>query len=393
MRWVPAGLAAVLLALPARSFPAPPAPMPQPVEELVGNLGHPAFGVREKAQRELWQRGEESIPALKKAAAGDDPEAARRARELIDKFAWGVRPDTPPAVLALIRRFRAGDPNPERADTVRKEAIDKLLKSGPVGVSVVRAILKKELPDEARAKLTASVTAQLRRDVPLLLVAGNRAAADELIGLHAAGTTPAGAADFAAYHVLRGDLPAVIAAQEAAIEAGHKTAGARLVLVHLYRAAGQWAKARAAAADLPARPDDTSYDEILLEDAGDWRALVTAAPGREMNHPDAVRLTLLRLAGRADQFNTLAKKVRADADELIAPTDVKDAAVALLANHRAAAATDLLLEKRSNLALLSEILIARMRYKEALDLIGGKKEAETITAASGWTSTCAAPAC
>ena len=59
-----------------------------------------------------------------------------------------------------------------------------------------------------------------------------------------------------------------------------------------------------------------------------------------------------------------------------------DAAVGLLANHRADAATDLLLEKKKNLALLSEILIARMRYKQAMDLIGtGKKEKETVTAA------------
>ena len=111
MRWVPAGLVAVLLAVPARSSPPADPPAAPTVERLVADLGHPAFGTREKAQRDLWQRGEAAIPALEKAATGDDPEAARRARELLDKFAWGVLPDTPPAVLKLIAKFRAGDPN------------------------------------------------------------------------------------------------------------------------------------------------------------------------------------------------------------------------------------------------------------------------------------------
>ncbi len=382
MRWVPAGLVIVLLAVPARSFqPADPPEVPT-VEGLVGDLGHPVFGVREKAQRDLWLRGEGAIPALEKAAQGDDPEAARRARELLDKFAWGVLPDTPPAVLKLIAKFRAGDPNPERADAVRKEAVAELLTKGRPGVSAVRAILKKDLPPESREKLTATVTALVRREVPLLLVAGKTADADELVSLHATGTTPDGVADFAAYHVLRGDLPAAIARAEALLKSGRKTDGAKLVLAHLYRAAGRWAKAREAAAGLPDAPEEATYKEILLEDEGNWAALADLAPGRELNHPDAVRLMLMRLAGRAEQFDAAAKKVRADADEFASETDIMGAAVALLANRRADAATDLLLEKKKKLALLSEILIARMRYKDALDLIGtGKKEKETVSAA------------
>ncbi len=382
MRWVPAGLVVVLLAVPARSFQPADPPAAPTVEGLVGDLGHPVFGVREKAQRDLWLRGEGAIPALEKAAKGDDPEAARRARELLDKFAWGVLPDTPPAVLKLIAKFRAGDPNPERADAVRKEAVAELLTKGRPGVSAVRAILKKDLPPESREKLTATVTALVRREVPLLLVAGKTEDADELVSLHATGTTPDGVADFAAYHVLRGDLPAAIARAEALLKSGRKTDGAKLVLAHLYRAAGQWAKAREAAAGLPDAPEEATYKEILLEDEGNWAALADLAPGRELNHPDAVRLMLTRLAGRAETFDAAAKKVRADADEFASETDIMDAAVALLANRRADAATGLLLEKKKKLALLSEILIARMRYKDALDLIGtGKKEKETISAA------------
>ncbi|QJW94468.1 hypothetical protein [Frigoriglobus tundricola] len=384
MRWVPAGLVAALLALPVNAAPTDPAPKgpARTIDELVADLAAPLFRVRESAQRDLWLRGDAAIPALERAASGDDPEAARRARELLDKFAWGVRPDTPADVLKLVRQFQAGDPNPGRADAARKEAVAELLKKGRPGASVVSAILRKDLPAESREKLAAAVTATVRRAVPLLLVAGKTEEANELVDLHATGTTPEGAADFAAYHALRGDLPAAIARAEALARTGRKGADAKLVLTYLYRAAGMWAKARAAAVDLSDLPEEATYREVLLEDEGNWAALADAAPGRELNHPEAVRLTLLRLAGRADTFAAAAKKLRADADELTADADLMDAAVALLANHRADAATDLLLEKKTHLGLLSEILIARMRYTAALDLIGtGKKEKETVSAA------------
>jgi tetratricopeptide (TPR) repeat protein len=382
MRFLPAGLLVVLLAVPPAVSADPPAAKEKPptVEELVADLGSPVFATREKAQRELWKRGEEAIPALEKVVKGEDPEAAGRAKELLDKFAWGILPDTPPAVLKLIRQYQAGDPNPERAEEVRKGAIGSLLKYGRTGVSAVRAILRKDIPVETRERLTASVTALVRREVPLLLVAGKTADADELVSLHAIGTTTDGAADYAAYHTVRGDLPAAIAHVEALVKAGRKTETVKLVLVYLYRAAGLWAKARDLTDDIPDDPESSvNFKEVLLEEEGNWSALADITPNRDFNHPDAVRLTLMRLAGRKEKFDEAARKVRADADELSEPSDVMDAAVALLCNHRATDATDLLLEKKKNLGLLSEILISRMRYKDALDLLGGgAKEKETI---------------
>ena len=46
--------------------------VPRRADQLAGSYN----GEREKAQRELWKRGEEAIPALEKVAKGDDPEAA-----------------------------------------------------------------------------------------------------------------------------------------------------------------------------------------------------------------------------------------------------------------------------------------------------------------------------
>ena len=94
MRWLPAGLFAVLLAPPTPSFTADP-PKPPTIDELASDLGDPVFSVREKAQRELWKRGEEAIPALERAAKGDAVESAhekgRRNTAAPFEFGWPVR--------------------------------------------------------------------------------------------------------------------------------------------------------------------------------------------------------------------------------------------------------------------------------------------------------------
>lgn len=348
----------------------PPAPS---IDELVADLGHPVFAVREKAQRELWARGEAAIPALEKAARGEDPEVTRRARELLDKFAWGIRPDTPPEVLKLLRQFQAGDRDPQKSAEVRKAAILELLRRGPRGVSVARAILGKNLPDEARAQVVAQITALLRREVPLRLFDGKLDDAAELIALHAGGTSPDGAADYAMFQILRDNLPAAITAAEAAVKSGKSAANQKLILVYLYRANADWEKARAAAADMPATPRVPSPVELLREDEGDWSTLADTIAFGGVNHPDAVRLTMLRLAGRQKAFEEAAQEVVKAANEYSGAQEIFNAVVALYANNRAEEATKILIERKQNLGLLAEVLIARLRYQDALTLLADDK--------------------
>jgi len=345
----------------------PPGPTP---DALVRDLGSAFFATREQAAATLWKRGREAVPALEKAAADPNPEVARRAREILDKFRWGVFPDTPPAVLKLIDQFRAGTP------AERKTALVALTRGGPAGCAAARAVLRQDLPADARDPLVAHLTTLLRREVPLLLFDGKADEAADRVALHAAGTTPEGAADFAAFHLLRDTLPAAVADAEAARATARTPAAASLVLAHLYRAKRDWAKARAAAADIPRPATGSSLVELLLEEEGDWAALRADPPPGPVNLPDALRLTFLRLADKGKAFDAEAKKVRDGADDLGLREDVRDAAFALLLNHRAAAATELLREKRQNLGLLAEILIARLRFKDALALSTPAKDAD-----------------
>ncbi|HVL14444.1 MAG TPA: hypothetical protein VM529_17865, partial [Gemmata sp.] len=367
---VPALLLAALAAAPAPRADDPKPPAARSVEDLVADLGHPAFAAREKAQRELWDRGEAAIPALEKALADENPEVVRRATELLGKFAWGVRPDTPPEVLALLRRYQAGDRDPAKSAEVRKAAVLDLLRHGPAGVSVAKALLARNLPDDARERLSVQLTAALRREVPLRLFEGKPDEAADLIALHAAGTGPAGAADYAAFQVLRNNLPAATAAAEAAAKAGgRRAADQKLVLAHLYRAAGDWAKARGVAKDVPQAEDGPNVAHLLREDAGDWAALADSYPTGSANHPDALRLTFLRLAGRDREYAKDVEALLRSAREDSTADEVFEAVVALLSNHRADDATDLLLDRKVNLGLLGEVLTQRLRYKDALDLI------------------------
>lgn len=369
--------APLLLALGLAAAPTPGAdtkPAAPTVEQLVADLGHPLYAAREKAQRELWNRGDAAVPELERALRDENPEVVRRARELLDKFAWGVRPDTPPAVLKFLKQFQAGDPDPQKSADVRRAAILELLRHGPAGLSVARAMLGKNLPDEARVQVVAQVTALLRREVPLRLFDGKPGEAADLIALHTAGTGPEGAADYAAFQFLANTVPAAASAAEAAVRENRRAATNRLILAHLYRASGDWAKARAAAAEVPRGEDDPNLIEHLREEAGDWAKLADTGYAAT-NHPDAARLSLLRLAGRQKEFDELAKELARSGAEASAPEEVREAAIALFANHRAGDATRILLDTRTNLGLLGEVLIQGLRYQDALDLLASVEKA------------------
>jgi tetratricopeptide (TPR) repeat protein len=336
------------------------------IEELIADLGNSSFTVREQASQSLWRHGRTAVPSLQKAAQDASPEISRRASELLATFDWYIFPDTPPGVLKQIKAFRMGRPDQRTA------AFAELFKLGKHGRGAIRSLLSKDLSPAVRQPLVTHLTTVLRHDVPLLLFENRIDEAAELLELHTAGTTPEGAADFAAWQVLRDRLPTAIATAEAARNTVRSPQSADLILAHLYRANRDWPKARRAVSALPDPPNGIGLVDMLREEEGDWTGLLHSPP-RELNLPAAYRLTFLRLSGKRKEFLDEARRLRETAADYTLREDVQDAACSLLVNNRASDAAELLLEKRLSLGLLSEILIARLDFKDSLELLGEQK--------------------
>jgi tetratricopeptide (TPR) repeat protein len=114
---------------------APVAPPPPPdaaaVGEAIRQLGDESYAVRESATRVLWSLGEKALPELRDAAAGRDPEAAIRARDLLRKIELGILPDSSPKIVELVLRYDRGG-NEERQVVInelkRQQAWRQILK-------------------------------------------------------------------------------------------------------------------------------------------------------------------------------------------------------------------------------------------------------------------------
>src|SRR5262245_60981497 len=76
---------------------------PQPVEDLVRQLGDVSFRARERASEALVALGARSLPHLRKAAEGTDAEVRRRARECLRR----IEADFHPALVAAAARVLA----------------------------------------------------------------------------------------------------------------------------------------------------------------------------------------------------------------------------------------------------------------------------------------------
>ena len=107
--WLAPWLVAGWLLAPA-GLPGQAPPSQDDIDRAVRQLGDDDFQVREQATRFLWSAGKAAEPALRGALKSGDPEVARRARTLLDRFQWGIYPDTPPEIVALVDRYRTGDP-------------------------------------------------------------------------------------------------------------------------------------------------------------------------------------------------------------------------------------------------------------------------------------------
>ncbi len=347
--------AATLWSLIGGAAPVP-RPSPDQVARWVKQLGDNDFMVREAASHKLWDAGEIAEAALREAARSDDAEVARRARDILEKFKWGIYPDTPKDVVELIVGYQSAEPNQ------KVQTVGKLLEAGDAGRKAVRKIAAAEENEEVRSLIFDKIT----RDLPVLLAENNQAAIEPLLetGLYIKGMGPG---PYAAYWLLRGKLDERIAFFEARAREGDPKK-ANEVLAYLYRAKGDLAAARRAAE----KADRRDLVESLLYEAADWKELARLADQANIDHPVekwGYRAAYQRLAGNDKDFEAALAELRRLAE---AKPDQENTsffcAKAFFLNDRPAEALELL-GRGDRAAVRFEILCTQLRYADAFALV------------------------
>jgi predicted Zn-dependent protease len=364
-----AGLVAALPAAPAR----PAKPTREQIARWVQQLGDNDFAAREEASKKLWEAGEAAEAALQEAVKSEDAEVARRARELVNKFKWGIYPDTPPKVVELITAYQTAEPN------VKANIIGDLFKSGPPGTKALLKIAAAE-PDAAlRRRLFLQISDQMRNALPQLLADNNFAALEALLELSLASEVKAGVAHYAAYWLLRGKLDDRIAHFKALAAKGPDARRASEILAYLYRAKGDLVAARQAA-DKAGRAD---LVEAFLFEAGDWKGLARL-PELTGTTNDIEKLGLRaayhRLAGNKKGFEEALADLRKQVEGAAGERPLFFAgAKAFLLNARPDEGCKLLAKGSEDKAqqVLFEILVAQLKFGPALELVDKARTANS----------------
>jgi predicted Zn-dependent protease len=353
------GLFAV--ALLAAEQPKTP-PTKQQIAQWIKDLGDDDFDKREEASKKLWNAGPAAEAALVEAAKSKDEEVRRRTREILDKFKYGIYPDTPKNVVDLLNAYRAADASARFAIT------RQLFESGTYGSRALIKLVNDAKDDQARRSLLAVISADMNRAAPALIMEGSYDLLEMLLDLSMVeNDLKNSAVNYSAFYLLRGQLNAAI--QKVKNQKGFDEKRRQEMLAYLYRAKGDL-KAAVAAADKAEQPE---LAENLLYEAGDWKELskrltlnVASKDIERLGYSAAYH----RLAGNQKEFDaTIAAilKYAADAPASDKATNAFHAAKALFLNEKPEEALKVLKDGgRTDMAF--EILCIQLRFREAFHL-------------------------
>jgi tetratricopeptide (TPR) repeat protein len=275
------------------------------IAAAVQRLGADRFQQRQDASEFLWRAGDAAIPALREAVQNGEPEVRLRAAAILENLKYGLRPDTPPEVAALVRRFRLGDREAQR------EALHALLRQE----RLEHVLLLLQASNDAA--LTSEFLKEVQAVIPRLLAEAREDDAETILALAADPDRfhEQGQRDYAAFLLLRGRLDEKIAELEAAGPPDDRQAR---LLARLLQTRGDYA----AALPLARQAEDESLTSELLFRLGRWKELseeqrIPGDPGVEQF---GFAAAFHRLAGNDAAYeaalDSLEKLAETDPDEL-----------------------------------------------------------------------------
>ena len=221
----------LLVSLSLFLAPAPGKPTPEQIARWVQDLGDNDFNTRENASRLLWEAGQLAEKAVKEATKSTDLEVSRRAQEILEKFRWGIFPDTPKKVIDLVHRYQLSDAKG------RLEALRELFEHGGAGCTALARIVQAETNPQLRQQLLAQIGQEIPRALPSLIAEGRLDVLEGLLEGSIAIKPEALLPAYTSFLLLHGRLDDRIAQLKAAPGTTHN----QEILLRLYRARGDLA--------------------------------------------------------------------------------------------------------------------------------------------------------
>jgi tetratricopeptide (TPR) repeat protein len=355
-------LAVALCLLPSLPAEAPqPAATAEQIARWVEQLGDKDFDKRQEASKRLWEAGEPAEKPLEAAAKGDDAEVRRRATQILDKFRWGIYPDTPKRVGELIGRYQAAD-GPAKTELVRQ-----LFDEGVPGCRALAKIATAESDAKLRAQVLGLLASNLPRLMPVALVDNKFDLIERLldIGVQTDDLAKMNLSHYCAYWMFRGKLDERI--KELSEKKDRMPLESEL-LAYLHRAKGDLRTAQAVAE----KANLTELTDRLLFELGDWKALAkrdlaTSDPVEKLGY----RAAYCRLAGDPARCEDALREFR----KLVKPVPPAERSIypfylakALFLNDRPDEAIRVL-QDGGEYAMAFDILCTQFKYPEAFGLV------------------------
>jgi tetratricopeptide (TPR) repeat protein len=336
------------------------------VDTWIQELGNSSFRIRKKASRALWELMDEALPALEKAASGDDPEVTISAQELIDKIKAGIAPGMSDEIIDQVDRFRT-----TRSTKIKFDIAARIfeLKNGE---RVVLNLLRNESNEYTRRGIVRTIAEKLYTKIGVAILNDQARNVDLLLQIALISRSDKAYRDFALWKMMNGGIETEIAR----LEALEKPADPDVFnLVYLHRTRGNLPRAIRASEKI----NNDLLRKSLLFEAGDWQGL--AGLYEKQIEKDELewlgyRAAFNRLAGNKDVFRQCVDRIKGigmDTEE-----ETWFAAEALLLNDVPDEAEKILMDKKQY-GLLTQLLMARMKFDEVLKVIESDEEPNEAT--------------
>lgn len=328
-------------------------PTAKQIQTAVERLGSVSPGERKKAARILWNAGRAAEAALKKAANSKDPELQFQAQQILDKMKYGIFPDTPPEVVALIERYRKGDRN------VRLVVVRELKSKGRI--DTLFRLFDAETDESLRQQFGRLFGDEMVRN---WLVQGKQKQAVQWLRQQALFDGSSGKAlrDYASWVLVGGNLDSETKRLKKEVEE-HADRSRMRMLACLLRLRGELKAAKTVAE----KSGDRDLLVDVLYDQRDWKELTNFVPGDQGVERLGFSAAFHRLAGHRKEVERALKGL----DDR-AKTDPRWAywmhGEALMINNEWKRTVDLFSKHQPGAAF--DLLCLQLRFSEAFKLVG-----------------------